>query len=79
MHLPHTTNNKYRSLQTDLCITWQLSQLITPVDNKDHKNTKKLFLVFYQTVGVQQKFNIRVFTIFKSRFCNIPSGYYWFK
>jgi len=23
-----------------------------------HKNTKKLFLVFYQTISVQQKFNI---------------------
>jgi len=30
-----------------------MTNLTTQIDNKAHKNTMKLFLVFYQTVGVQ--------------------------
>ena len=58
MHRSHVASNKYRSLHRDLCNTWQLSQFTTQINYKAHKNTKKLFLVFYQTVGVQHKFNI---------------------
>jgi len=58
VHQLHVASNKYRSLHKDLCNTWKLSQFTTQIHNKAHKNTKKLFLVFYQTVGVQQKFNI---------------------
>jgi len=58
VHRSHVASNKYRSLHRNLCNTWQLSQFTTQIDNKAHKNTKKLFLIFYQTVGVQHKFNI---------------------
>jgi len=58
VHRSHVASNKYRSLYRDLCNTWQLSQFTTQIDNKAHKNTKKIFFVLYQTVGVQQKFNI---------------------
>jgi len=53
----HVASNKHHSLHRDLCNTWQLSQFITQLDNKFHINTQKLVLVFYQTIGVQQKFN----------------------
>ena len=58
VHLSHIASNKYCSLHRDLCNTCQLSQLTTQLDNKVHKNTKKPFLYFYQTVGVEQEFYI---------------------
>jgi len=58
VHRSHVASHKYRSLHRDLCNTWQLSQFTTQLDNRVHKKTKKLFLVFYQTIGVQQNFNI---------------------